>query len=100
MKAYPGSALWLLRHELRMFLYAVLASGKNAQTRAVGWKLPAVVLALWLLLHLGAYAVLRRVPDADGRLGSRPTGGVGTSCPLPVKLRFYPARFKPHVTVR
>lgn len=68
MKAYPGSALWLLRHELRLFWYAVLASGKNVQTRAVDWKLPAVVLALWSLLHLGAYVVLRRAPGGDGRL--------------------------------
>lgn len=61
----PGSALWLLRHELRMSWYAVLASGKNAQSRSVDWKLPTVVLALWLLLHLGAYVVLRQIPGGE-----------------------------------
>lgn len=67
MSARPGSALWLLRHELRLFCYTALSSPKPEAPRGFHWKLVAMFLVLWLLLHLGAYVVLKRVPGGGGQ---------------------------------
>jgi ABC-2 type transport system permease protein len=66
LSARPGSAPWLLRHELRLFWYTALSSPKPGEPRGFHWKLVAVLLVLWLLLHLGAYVVLRKVASGHG----------------------------------
>ena len=66
MSAHPGSAAWLLRHELRLFWYTALSSPKPGEPRGFHWKLVGVLLVLWLLLHLGAYVVLRKVASGHG----------------------------------
>ena len=62
MKAPPGSGRWLLRHELRMAWYgaAVNAGGR----RRLGWASIAVWTVAWVLLHVGAFFVLREVGPA------------------------------------
>jgi len=66
LSARPGSAPWLLRHELRLFWYTTLSSPKPNAPRGFHWKLVAIFLVLWLLLHLGAYVVLKRVAPGAG----------------------------------
>jgi ABC-2 type transport system permease protein len=62
VKAPPGSSRWLLRHELRMAWYgaAINASGR----RRLGWASIAVWTLAWVLLHVGAFAVLRKLGPA------------------------------------
>jgi ABC-2 type transport system permease protein len=59
VKAAPGSSLWLLRHELRMAWYgaAVNAGGR----RRMGWASIAVWVTAWTLLHVAAFAALRKL---------------------------------------
>ena len=68
MSAPPGSSRWLLRHELRMAWYgaAVNAGGK----RRMSWVSIAVWVLAWTLLHVGAFAVLRKL-GPDGPMDPR-----------------------------
>ena len=66
MSARPGSAFWLLRHELRLFWRSLLAGGKTdgslySAWRAVGWG-----VLLWLGLHVGVFFLLRATGAASG----------------------------------
>ena len=69
MKAAPGSARWLLRHELRLAWYgAALNAGGR---RRLGWGSIAVWALAWIALHVLAFAVLRKLgPEGvtDARL--------------------------------
>jgi ABC-2 type transport system permease protein len=64
--ARPGTALWLLGHELRLFWFS-LASGKAGAPRRPRWRVIGSGLLVWLALHAGVFALL----DAIG-----PTGGL------------------------
>jgi len=66
VSARPGSALWLLRHEVRMFWYTTLSSKNAKDPRGFHWKLVAIWLVLWLLLHAGAWYVVGKVSGGDG----------------------------------
>jgi ABC-2 type transport system permease protein len=68
MKGAPGSAVWLLRHELRLAWYgaAVNAGGR----RRLGWASMAVWTVAWLTLHVAAFAALRKL-GPDGILEPR-----------------------------
>ncbi|MGJ7915571.1 putative ABC transporter permease subunit [Massilia sp. LXY-6] len=59
MKAPPGSARWLLRHELRLAWYgaAINAGGR----RRMSWGSMTVWAVAWLLLHVAAFAFLRKL---------------------------------------
>jgi ABC-2 type transport system permease protein len=59
VKAPPGSSRWLLRHELRMAWYgtAVNAGGR----RRLGWASIAVWVFAWVVLHVLAFVVLRKM---------------------------------------
>jgi ABC-2 type transport system permease protein len=61
MKAPPGSSRWLLRHELRMAWYgaAINAGGR----RRMSWLSISVWALAWILLHVGAFLVLRSLPS-------------------------------------
>jgi ABC-2 type transport system permease protein len=62
MSARPGSALWLLRHELRMFWLNSAVSGKGAPaTRGLGKRAIASWIVLWLIFHAGAFVLLREL---------------------------------------
>jgi ABC-2 type transport system permease protein len=62
MRTRPGSALWLLRHELRMFWLNSAVSGKGAPaTRGLGRRAIASWIVLWLIFHAGAFALLREL---------------------------------------
>jgi ABC-2 type transport system permease protein len=60
VKAAPGSIRWLLRHELRMAWYgaAVNAGGR----RRMGWASITVWTLAWVVLHVLAFVVLRKMP--------------------------------------
>jgi ABC-2 type transport system permease protein len=64
--ARSGTAVWLLRHELRLFWFS-LASGKAGAPRRPRWRVIGSGLLVWLGLHVGVFALL----DAIG-----PTGGL------------------------
>ena len=68
MSARPGSALWLLRHELRMFWYNMLSSKNDKEPRGFQWKLVAVWLVLWLAVHAGAWFVVGKVAGGGDAL--------------------------------
>lgn len=68
MNARPGSALWLLRHEVRMFWYTTLSSKSGKEPRGFHWKLVGVWLLVWLMVHAGAWYVVGRLSDGDGDL--------------------------------
>ncbi|HEX8612884.1 MAG TPA: hypothetical protein VF800_16470 [Telluria sp.] len=56
--ARAGSALWLLRHELRLYMFDVLGMRKDAAGKGLGKKAVAVWLILAALMHGFAYMVL------------------------------------------
>jgi len=68
MSARPGSALWLLRHEVRMFWYTTLSSKSSKAPRGMHWKLLALWLVLWSLLHAGAWFVVGKVSGGPGEM--------------------------------
>jgi len=57
MRGRPGSAFWLLQHELRMFWFN---NGRRSKRR--NWLAP-VLVTLWLALHGLAVFLLRKMPD-------------------------------------
>jgi ABC-2 type transport system permease protein len=59
VKAPPGSSRWLLRHELRMAWYGAAVNGGGR--RRMSWASISVWVVAWLLLHVGAFFVLRKI---------------------------------------
>lgn len=73
MSAAPGSVGWLLRHELRMAWYNAAGSRKRQDVpmRRPATSTIAVMVLGWLILHCGAWLVLRTVgtlPSTDPRI--------------------------------
>lgn len=66
MNARPGSAPWLLRHELRLFWRSALASGKNSGLGRSRWRMIGGALLVWLIMHGGVYLILRASRAASG----------------------------------
>jgi ABC-2 type transport system permease protein len=63
MSARPGSALWLLKHELRVLWFNSAVTGKKGSgTRQVGKRWIASLALVWLLLHGGAFLALQEMP--------------------------------------
>jgi ABC-2 type transport system permease protein len=65
VKLRPGSALWLLRHELRLFWFS-LAAGKEGAPRRPRWRVLGAFLLVWLGLHAGVFALLGAIGPAAG----------------------------------
>jgi len=61
----PGSALWLLRHELRLFWFS-LSSGKAGAPRRPAWRVLGSGLLVWLGLHAGVFALLHAIGPTGG----------------------------------
>jgi ABC-2 type transport system permease protein len=59
VSARPGTAFWLLRHELRLSWRSALASGANRGFGRSRWRVIAGGLLVWLLMHVGVFLVLR-----------------------------------------
>ncbi|MDB5746187.1 MAG: hypothetical protein JWP72_1035 [Massilia sp.] len=80
MSARPGTALWLLGHELRLFWRTTLASGAHGGKGRRGWRGAWLRLggglAVWLALHAGVYLLLRAAGGATPTLGTPPHGFV------------------------
>jgi len=66
VRARPGSALWLLQHEVRLFWYTTLSSPSGKAPRGFHWKLVAAWLGLWALLHAGAWFVVGKLAGGNG----------------------------------
>ncbi|MGJ9420714.1 hypothetical protein ACHAC9_23630 [Massilia sp. CMS3.1] len=64
MNLRPGSTLWLLRHELRLFWYTRFASGKKGAPRRPNWRVLGSGLLVWFALHAGVFALLRAAGPA------------------------------------
>jgi ABC-2 type transport system permease protein len=61
MNARPGSALWLLKHELRMFWLNSAASGKKGtSTRGLGKRAVASWIIMWSIFHGAAFVILQQ----------------------------------------
>ena len=59
MKLRPGSALWLLRHELRMFYFRLGSSkAKGAARRGPGLRLGLIMAGAAIAIHLLAWKLL------------------------------------------
>ena len=56
--ARAGSAPWLLRHEVRLFLFELLGTRKDGASTGINKKAVAVWLTLGALMHAFAYLVL------------------------------------------
>jgi ABC-2 type transport system permease protein len=67
MTLRPGTALWLLHHELRLFWYS-LASGKEGAPRRPTWRVLGGGLLVWLGLHAAVFALLDGMGSAGARL--------------------------------
>lgn len=65
MKLRPGSACWLLRHELKLFWFR-LASGKAGAPRRPKWRAIGGALLVWLGLHALVFALLHALGPAAG----------------------------------
>ena len=59
MKAAPGSSRWLLGHELRLAWYN--AAVNKGGRRRMSWASIGVWIGAWLVLHVLAFVVLRKV---------------------------------------
>ncbi|MFC5458699.1 hypothetical protein [Massilia niabensis] len=70
--ARPGTAFWLLGHELRLFWRTVLSSRAQGGKRWRGWRVVGGGLAVWLALHAGVYLLLRAIGAAKLALGAPP----------------------------
>jgi ABC-2 type transport system permease protein len=68
MKLHPGSALWLLRHELRMFYYNGAAKLAQNGRRSFSLSSMAVWLVFTLALHAFAGVVVYKVGDGVNAL--------------------------------
>ncbi len=66
MNLAPGTTLWLLRHELRLFWYTSLAAGKPGAPRRRNWRVVGGGLLLWMALHAGVFALLRAMGPSAG----------------------------------
>lgn len=65
MSVRPGSILWLLRHEMRMWWFnSGLGTGKGGARRHPSKLSIALGLGTWLILHAIAYFVLRQLDAA------------------------------------
>lgn len=64
--ARAGSALWLLRHELRLFMFDILGARKDPARIGISKKAVAVWLVLGLLMHAFAFMVLKAAGASAG----------------------------------
>lgn len=64
--ARAGSALWLLRHELRLYLFELLGTRKDGASTGLNKKALAVWLTLGVLMHAFAYMVLSHATIPPG----------------------------------
>jgi ABC-2 type transport system permease protein len=65
VKARAGSALWLLKHEIRMFFFnASFASKKKAARRGIGKRGAALWIGMFAVIHVLAFMLLREIGGA------------------------------------
>jgi ABC-2 type transport system permease protein len=66
LSARAGSALWLLKHEVRMlFFNSGYGSKKGAATRGLSKKAMALWAAITIALHAAAYFLLSKLPGGS-----------------------------------
>lgn len=82
MTLRPGSALWLLRHELRLFYFRLGSAGKGAVRRGPSRSNLVLMALATCALHAFAYAVLRALDGGGGGSASAPSVliGIGMLC--------------------
>jgi ABC-2 type transport system permease protein len=73
VSAKPGSALWLLKHEVRLFWYNLaLTARKGKAPRRVDKLGLAMWAFVWAVLHAGAWALLSKASGAAATAPSPP----------------------------
>lgn len=66
MSTRAGSALWLLKHEVRMWFFnSGYGSKKGAVTRGLSKKAIAMWALMTIAIHAGAYFLLRKLPNGS-----------------------------------
>jgi ABC-2 type transport system permease protein len=66
LNARAGSALWLLKHEIRMFFFNVgFGSKKKAARRGVGKGGAALWIGIFAVIHVLAFLLLSKIGGAD-----------------------------------
>jgi ABC-2 type transport system permease protein len=66
LSARAGSALWLLKHEIRMFFFnAGFGSKKKAAKRGIGKGRAALWIGVFATVHLFAFTLLSKIGGAD-----------------------------------
>jgi ABC-2 type transport system permease protein len=68
MNLRPGTTLWLLRHELRLFWYQTFAPAKPGApgaARRSNWRVLGGAMLVWCGLHAGVFALLHAAGPAD-----------------------------------
>jgi ABC-2 type transport system permease protein len=68
MSARPGSALWLLRHELRLLWFSSAVATKKGSSRRPNKRSIITLSVLWVVLHGAAFAGLRLLPGGLSQL--------------------------------
>jgi ABC-2 type transport system permease protein len=77
VKLRPGSSLWLLRHELRLFWFNSATGKENsAGRRQVRKRGLAIFGVLWLILHGAAFVVLRPLGQGGVALAPQLVAGM------------------------
>jgi ABC-2 type transport system permease protein len=61
MKGTPGSPLWLLQHELRLFWFGAAPAKAGNAPRRPGASAIAVFAVAWIVLHAVAWFLLRKL---------------------------------------
>lgn len=65
MNLRPGSVLWLLRHELRLFYFGLGGAARKGPPRAgLDWRLLGAIGLVWGGTHVLAWAMLAAAPFA------------------------------------
>jgi ABC-2 type transport system permease protein len=66
LNARPGSSLWLLKHEVRMFFYNQQSQvSKAAANRGMARRTIALFAAMWIAIHAFAFAILSPLEGAS-----------------------------------
>ena len=66
MNLRPGTASWLLRHELRLFWRTAFSSSEAGGKQRGRWRSIGIGLLVWAALHVGAFFLLRTTGAAMG----------------------------------
>src|SRR5687767_12876637 len=69
MRGRPGSAVWLLQHELRLFWFGTASAKAGSAPRRPGKTAVIVFALIWIALHATVWVLLRKFGAGMQMLG-------------------------------